>query len=97
MTHYAKNLKVTAFPLSNVMAKRKSSFESQLKELEQVVERLEEGEVSLETSLKLFEKGVQLAASCQQALQQAEQKVQILTQNNEQTRLQPFQFEDDNH
>lgn len=64
------------------MAKRKPGFEKQLKELEQIVARLEQGDVSLEESLKLFEKGVQLARACQTALQEAEQKVQILTQGD---------------
>ncbi len=65
------------------MAKRKAGFEAQLKELETIVERLERGDVSLEESLKLFEKGVQLARSCQKTLQEAEQKVQILSRGDE--------------
>ncbi|HEB78247.1 MAG TPA: exodeoxyribonuclease VII small subunit [Methylothermaceae bacterium] len=65
------------------MAKRKLGFEEQLKELEQIVARLEQGDVSLEESLKLFEKGVKLARACQTALQEAEQKVQVLTQNDD--------------
>ncbi|GAB4356578.1 MAG: exodeoxyribonuclease VII small subunit [Methylohalobius sp. ZOD2] len=78
------------------MAKRKPGFETQLKELEQIVERLEAGDVSLEDSLKLFEKGVQLARNCQQALQDAEQKVQILTQDDSgEAQLQPFQIDDE--
>ncbi|HHJ40351.1 MAG: exodeoxyribonuclease VII small subunit [Methylothermaceae bacteria B42] len=72
------------------MAKRKVSFETQLKELEKIVTRLEQGDVSLEESLKLFEKGVQLASACQNALQEAEQKVQILTQANGDSQLKPF-------
>ncbi len=72
------------------MAKRKISFETQLKELEKVITRLEQGDVSLEESLKLFEKGVQLASACQSALQEAEQKVQILAQANGDSQLKPF-------
>ena len=53
-------------------------FEKSLGELEQIVERMEQGELSLDESLKQFERGVALARSCQTALQAAEQKVEIL-------------------
>ncbi len=65
------------------MSRPKPGFEEQLKELEQIVTRLEQGDVSLEESLELFEKGVRLARACQTALQEAEQKVQILTRNED--------------
>jgi exodeoxyribonuclease VII small subunit len=55
-------------------------FEASLSELEAIVERLEQGELSLEESLGAFERGVQLTRACQQALDQAEQRVRILTQ-----------------
>ena len=55
-------------------------FEQALGELEAVVERLEHGELPLEEALKQFERGVELARSCQAALKQAEQKVEILLQ-----------------
>ena len=48
-------------------------------ELEDIVERLEHGELPLEESLRQFERGVELTRSCQTALKQAEQKVRILT------------------
>ncbi len=80
------------------MAKRKPGFENQLKALETIVERLEQGDVSLEESLKLFEKGVQLARACQQSLQEAEQKVQILTRGDDDSiQLEPLQTNDDQH
>ena len=47
-------------------------------ELEQVVEQLEGGDLSLDKSLKQFEKGVKLSRDCQAALTNAEQKVQVL-------------------
>lgn len=47
-------------------------------ELEQVVEQLESGDLSLDKSLKQFEKGVKLSRDCQAALTAAEQKVQVL-------------------
>jgi exodeoxyribonuclease VII small subunit len=54
-------------------------FEAALAELEQIVERLEQGELPLEDSLRQFERGVELTRSCQKALRQAEQKISILT------------------
>lgn len=53
-------------------------FEATLAALEQQVQRLESGELSLEDSLKAFEAGVQMTRQCQQALDAAEQKVQLL-------------------
>jgi len=53
-------------------------FEKSLTELEQIVARMEAGDLSLDQSLQQFERGVALARECQQALQVAEQKVEIL-------------------
>lgn len=58
------------------------NFEQALADLEQLVENMEDGELSLEESLKQFEKGIALASSCQQALQKAEQKVEQLIEKN---------------
>lgn len=58
------------------------NFEQSLKELEQLVEKMEQGDLSLEESLAHFERGIALTRACQQALQQAEQKVQILLTEN---------------
>ena len=58
---------------------KKIDLEKTLQELENIVETLEDGELSLEQSLKHFEKGVKLSRECQAALKDAEQKVQILT------------------
>lgn len=66
------------------------SFEQALAELETLVESLERGELSLEESLKSFERGVELTRSCQQSLKAAEQKVRILTQKNSVAELDPF-------
>jgi len=49
-----------------------------MRELEQIVEQLESGVLSLDKSLKQFEKGVKLSRDCQAALTDAEQKVQVL-------------------
>lgn len=66
------------------------NFEQALKELETLVERMEKGEVSLEDSLKDFERGVELTRACQQALQEAEQRVQILMEKGGQATLEPY-------
>jgi exodeoxyribonuclease VII small subunit len=66
------------------------SFEDALAELEQLVSRLERGELSLEESLQAFERGVNLTRTCQKALQEAEQKVQILIEKNGSQMLGPF-------
>lgn len=70
-------------------------FEKSLQELEQLVERMEQGDLSLEESLKDFERGIELTRSCQQALQNAEQRVQILLEKNEQAALVDFEERDD--
>ena len=54
------------------------SFEESLKKLETIVEQLEQGDLALEESLKLFEEGVSLSAACKTELDAAEGKVQIL-------------------
>jgi exodeoxyribonuclease VII small subunit len=61
-----------------------------MEELEKLVEQMEQGDISLEESLKAFERGSKLTRTCQQALQDAEQKVQILLEKNGQQTLEPF-------
>jgi len=68
----------------------KPSFEEALKELESLVEAMEQGELTLEESLKSFERGVELTRTCQQALKSAEQKVEILSANTLTADLEPF-------
>ena len=55
------------------------SFEEALAELEALVENLEQGDLPLEDSLKSFERGIELTRTCQQALKEAEQKIEILS------------------
>ena len=69
-------------------------FEASLKELETLVETMEKGDLSLEDSLSHFERGVQLSRTCQQALKEAEQKVDILMKKSGQDELVPFDSED---
>lgn len=67
------------------MARKKNlNFENALEELESLVEDMESGELSLEASLTAFEKGIKLTRECQEALNQAEQKIQILMKKNDQ-------------
>ncbi len=64
------------------MTQKKQSipdFEASLAELESIVQRLEQGELPLEESLRQFERGVALTRSCQKALRQAEQKIRVLS------------------
>lgn len=58
------------------------SFEEALSELETLVDHLEQGDISLEDSLKSFERGIALTRNCQQALSKAEQKVSILSEKS---------------
>jgi exodeoxyribonuclease VII small subunit len=59
---------------------RTTDFEASMAELEQIVERLEQGDLPLEESLRQFERGVALTRGCEAALRQAEQKVKVLSQ-----------------
>lgn len=74
------------------MARKKAAldFEQSLSDLQQLVERLETGELSLEDSLSAFEQGIGLTRECQAALAQAEQKVQILLERDGQLQAAPF-------
>lgn len=58
-------------------------FEQSLKRLEEIVRKMEQGELTLESSLEAFEEGVKLTRNCQTALQKAEQKVNILMKNSD--------------
>ena len=69
----------------------KFDFEGSLEELESIVNKIEEGGLSLEESLKFFEKGVGLTKECQKAIKSAEQKVKILTGD----KLADFEIDDE--
>lgn len=68
-------------------------FEAALAELNGLVEQMEQGGLTLEDSLKNFERGVVLTRACQEALKAAEQKVKILTTQNGQSTLTSFEEE----
>jgi exodeoxyribonuclease VII small subunit len=66
-------------------------FKEALEELEQVVEQLETGELSLEDSLAAFEQGVKLVRYCNQKLTEVEKKIELLVKDKEgNLKLKPF-------
>ena len=77
-----------------MVKEKEHNFEETVRELEQVVRRLESGELSLDDSLKAFEQGVQLARSCEDKLTQAKSKVEMLVKQAGETKLQPFSPDD---
>ena len=62
---------------------KKIDFEAAMTELESLISRMEEDDLSLEESLKDFEKGIALTRICQASLKDAEQRIKILTENGE--------------
>ena len=70
------------------------AFEKSLQELEALVAKMEQGNLSLEESLRHFERGIQLTRTCQQALKEAEQKVEILMKKNGQDDISPLSSDD---
>ncbi len=66
------------------------NFEKTFIELEDLVKKMEGGDLSLEESLKYFERGMLLTKNCQQALNKAEQKVRILLEKNNKNNLESF-------
>lgn len=68
-----------------------ADFEQSLTELETLVTRMEQGDLSLEASLEAFEQGIKLTRECQQTLEQAEQKVRLLMEQNGTVKASPFE------
>lgn len=66
-------------------------FEQSLEELEQLVEKMENGDLSLEQSLSSYERGVGLFRKCQTALEQAELRVRLLTDPAQPEKSEPFE------
>ena len=73
---------------------KSTDFEKSLKELEALVEKMEQGDLGLEESLKQFERGVELSRACQQSLREAEQKVEMLMKKNGREGIAAFDSED---
>ncbi len=57
-----------------------ADFESAMTELDEIVRKLEQGELALEQSLALFERGVKLSRFCHERLEDAERRIQVLTE-----------------
>ena len=70
--------------------KQASDFEGSLKRLEALVTEMEKGDLPIEEALKAFEEGIGLTRECQKILQDAEQKVVLLTEKAGQITEQPF-------
>lgn len=70
------------------------SLEECFAELQEIVERLEKGELSLDESLQLFERGMQLSRRCERELQKVERRIQLILENQSgETQLEDFPFE----
>ena len=69
--------------VSSMSNAKPKNFETSLEELERIVRELEQGELTLEKSLELFEQGVKLSRECQERLNQAERRIEILMRDNQ--------------
>ncbi|MFZ0590816.1 MAG: exodeoxyribonuclease VII small subunit [Bryobacteraceae bacterium] len=72
------------------------AFETSLDELERVVKELEKGELPLEKSLELFEKGIKLSADCKRQLEEAETRVELLIKRGSKIVAVPFEPSEEN-
>jgi exodeoxyribonuclease VII small subunit len=77
-------------PTSKAEKEAKPDFETAMRDLEDLVARLEQGDLPLEESLAAFERGVMLTRTCQTALKEAEQKVEILLKKSGEPALENF-------
>ncbi|QYO65800.1 exodeoxyribonuclease VII small subunit [Leptolyngbya sp. 7M] len=74
----------------------KKTFEQALDELESIVKRLEEGDMPLEESLELFERGVRLSRDCRDRLEKAERRIEMLTKDpSGEIRLEPISLDEE--
>lgn len=74
-------------------AQSAESFEASLSELEKVVKELEAGDLPLERSLELFEKGMALSETCRKQLENAETRVEMLIRKEGKIQPEPFRPE----
>ena len=70
-------------------------FEAAIAELESIVKKLEEGDLPLETSLQLYERGVQLSRFCHSRLEEAERRIEVLNERGQLTTSQTLKLETD--
>ncbi|GGE10410.1 hypothetical protein GCM10011571_09640 [Marinithermofilum abyssi] len=73
----------------------KLPFEQAMERLEEVVDRLENGDVSLEEAIQLYEEGMRLSRICGEKLDKVEQQMEMLVQENGEWVKKPFQPEED--
>ncbi len=81
--------------MSKPKSAEKGNFEDALKRLEQIVQKLEEGELSLEESLKLFEEGIEISRFCTKKLSDAEKKVEKLIKMGEGFQTRKMELEEE--
>ena len=79
-----------AMPTAKPKSEPMPDFETAMRDLEELVARLEQGDLPLEESLAAFERGVMLTRACQTALKEAEQKVEILLKKSGEPALENF-------
>jgi len=72
------------------------NFESALKRLEEIVDKMENGDAELDKSLELYEEGIKLVKICSAKLDEAKKKVQILSKNGDKMKLDNFEIPGDN-
>ena len=70
-------------------------FEAAIAELESIVKKLEEGDLPLETSLQLYERGVQLSRFCHSRLEEAERRIEVLNERGQLTSSENLKLESD--
>ena len=66
------------------MAKQKITFEQALEQLEQIVTKIEQGQISLEQSIEKYAEGIEMIKQCREILDAAEKKIQLLTKGQDQ-------------
>ena len=70
------------------------SFEEQMEELEEIVDELEKGELSLEDSVSKFEQGIKISKECNKTLEEAEKKITILVNQDGEMKEENFETEE---
>jgi exodeoxyribonuclease VII small subunit len=70
--------------------KKTANFEAALKRLEEIVEKMENGDAELDKSLELYEEGIKLVKICSSKLEEAKKKVQILAKDGDKMKLEQF-------
>ena len=79
----------------SVKSVKKPDFEKEMKQLEKLLDEMENEELSLEESIRKFEQGVKMVHKCQQALDQAERKIKVLMKKNSRMELDDYPADQD--